>query len=131
MLRKAKIEDLDSIYKLISDAAKKGKVLKRPKSEIKQVLSSFYVWVEDKEVAGCVSLEIYNKKLSEVRSLVVLPKYQGMGIGSKLIQACVNEAKAKEIYEVLAVTDKISLFEKMGFSKQLKGQWPLFLRLNP
>lgn len=130
MLRKAKPKDLEKIEKLINFGAKKGKVLKRSKEEIKKVLGSFFVWEELREIVGCISLEIYSKKLAEIRSLVVLPKFQKKGIGRALIKECLSKAKKEGIYEVLAVTDRVDLFEKLGFSKQLSNQWPLFLRLN-
>ncbi len=130
MLRKAKntIEDIDFVFSLISFAAKNGKVLPRSKDEIKKVIKNFYVFETDGKVVGCCSLEIYSPKLAEIRSLVVTPQYQGKSIGRQLVNACVREATEKKIYEVLAITDKDVFFEKMGFSKCLNGQWPMFLK---
>ncbi len=130
MIRKANISDLSHIKKLIDLAAKQGKILGRSKEELKGVLDDFFVYVEEGKIIGCVSLEIYSKKLAEIRSLVVDPKYQGKGVGSALIKACIIKAKKLKIYEVLSVTHKDKMFESLGFSKQLKDQWPLFIRLR-
>jgi amino-acid N-acetyltransferase len=130
MIRKAKdtIEDRDAIYKLVQSAAATRKVLPRSNEEIKKAIHGFYVYEENKKIVGCCALEIYSQKMAEVRSLVVDPNYQGKNIGRQLVNACVAEAKEKKIYEVLAITDKDMFFEKMGFSKCLNGQWPMFLK---
>jgi N-acetylglutamate synthase-like GNAT family acetyltransferase len=44
-----------------------------------------------------------------------MPEFQGKGIATKLVEACLQEAKDKEIYEVLSITGSSSLFEKLGF----------------
>lgn len=130
MLRKARVSDIDSIYLLIIQAAKKGKVLPRSKEELKKVIHHFYVYEMDGMVVGCCALEVYSKKLAEIRSLVVAESYKKQGIGKALVAACLAEAKEKQIFEVLAITDKDAFFEKLGFKKELGGQWPMFLKIR-
>lgn len=128
MIRKAEKTDIDKIKKLIDWGSKNSKILPRSRKEIEGVLNCFYVYEIRGEVVGCAALEIYNKKMAEVRSLVVNPQYQGKGYGTRLAKACLDEAKKKKIYEVLAVTDRENLFGKLGFVKQLANQWPMFIR---
>ncbi len=129
MLRRAKKSDIGQILKLIQIASRRGKVLPRSKIEIQKVLQSFFVYEKQGETVGCISLEIYNKKLAEIRSLIVDEKFQGEGIGTKLVQACLKKAKKHQIYEVLSITDKDDFFSKFGFEKCLNGQWPMFIKL--
>ncbi|MBI4079088.1 MAG: GNAT family N-acetyltransferase [Candidatus Levybacteria bacterium] len=129
MIRKAISVDVQAIHSLINLAAIQGKVLPRSKNEIKEIIDSFFVWVEDGKVIGCCSLEIYSKKLAEVRSLIVLPRYQNKGIGTKLLKACLDRAKHENVYELLAVTERDHLFETLGFQKCLNNQWPMFIRI--
>lgn len=128
MIRKARNADIDSVYKLIFEAAKIGKILPRSKEELKKVIHHFYVYEMDGIVVGCCALEVYSKKLAEIRSLVVADNYKKQGIGRALVEACLAEAKVKQIFEVLAITDKDAFFEKLGFKKELNGQWPMFLK---
>ncbi len=128
MVRKAKKEDLAQIKSLIDQGAKNSKILPRSRREIAGVLDCFYVGVVSGRVVGCCALEIYNKKMAEIRSLVVDPQFQGQGLGTKLVTACLQKAKRKKIYEVLAITDQESLFGRLGFAKQLANQWPMFIR---
>jgi amino-acid N-acetyltransferase len=131
MIRKAKLSDLDGLFNLIAFGSKVGKVLPRSKEELTAAIEDFYLWIENDQIVGCCSLEIYTQKLAEVRSLIVLPSYQGRGIGTKLIKACLEKAKEQNVYEVLTITDRVELFDKVGFQKQLNNQWPMFLKLKP
>lgn len=76
----------------------------------------FYVALEGDMIIACCALEIYSQRLAEIRSLAVAPEYQGRGIGKQLVAACLNEAKEKNIYEVLTITGSSALFEKQGFA---------------
>lgn len=128
MIRQATSADIQQIKQLIDWAAANGKVLAREEKELQEVIHNFFVWVDGVTIVGCCSLEVYNKKLAEIRSLVVSAEYQNKGIGKALIEACMKKAHNLKIYEVLTITDKDVFFEKMGFSKCLNGQWALFVR---
>ncbi len=128
MIRHAKKKDIQHVKKLIDWAAENHKVLARDEAELQTVIGNFFVWIENDEIVGCCSLEVYNKKLAELRSLVISDSYQSKGIGRALVAACVEKAKKLGIYEVLTITDKDAFFEKMGFSKCLNEQWALFMK---
>lgn len=102
--------------------------MKRTRKEIRKALRSFLVAELEGRVVGCGALEIYNKKLGEIRSLVVDPEFRRQGIATELIKRFLEIAKKKEIYEVLAITDRAQVFSPHGFSQQLQGQKALFLR---
>lgn len=76
----------------------------------------FFVAEVDKQIVGCCALEIYSKKIAEIRSLSVNSDFQGKGIATALVAACVERANKKKIKEVLAITGAVKLFEKSGFS---------------
>lgn len=128
MIRKATPSDLESIYNLIFSSAKESKILPRTKEELLSVISGFYVSEREGRVVGCCSLEIYNKKLAEIRSLVVDPTFRNQGIANELINSCIQEAKEKNIYEILTITDRVSLFERQGFGNCLNNQTALFIK---
>lgn len=128
MIRKAITGDLERIYSLISSASKESKILPRTKEEIVSVIDCFYVYEKEGQVVGCCSLEIYNKKLAEIRSLVVDPSCRNQGIARELINACIKEAKEKNIYEILTITERVNLFERQGFANCLNNQTALFIK---
>ncbi len=79
-------------------------------------VEEFFVALADGEVVGCCALEVYSKRLAEIRSLVVKEEYQHQGIGKKLILLCLKKAKKLQIFEVLSVTSAVDLFEAVGFN---------------
>ncbi|MDO8576884.1 MAG: GNAT family N-acetyltransferase [Candidatus Daviesbacteria bacterium] len=130
MIRKAKKSDLNKILRLLEYGVASGKVLTRSKSDILQSINNFFVCVEDNQVIGCASLDIYSSKLAEIRSLVVDACHQRKGIGSLLVQTCLMEAKKQGIFEVLVITDKDQFFKGLGFKKSIEEKRPMFLKLD-
>ncbi len=66
-------------------------------------------------IVACCALEVYSERLAEVRSLAVRADHQGKGIATALVDACIKEARRRNIYEVLTITGASGLFEKHGF----------------
>lgn len=130
MIRKANSKDVKAVYSLLLEGVSDGKVLKRSIKELRSVIKNFFIYEENGKIVGCCSLEIYSQKLAEVRSLVVSSKYRNEGIGSLLIQRCLDEAKRKGIYQVLSVTDKCDLFERLGFRTEISDKQAMFLYIN-
>jgi amino-acid N-acetyltransferase len=128
LIRHANPSDAPVIHRLIAKATKNGKILKRSPGEIQKNLPAFFVAEEDGVVIGCCSLEIYNRKLAEIRSLAVALERQRKGVATDLIERCVAEAARRGVMEVLVITDRQNLFKRHGFSEQLHGQKALFLR---
>ncbi len=127
-IRKATLGDAAKIHALIREATNRGKILKRSLKEIKSSIHHFWVLEIEKRLVACCALEIYNKKLAEIRSLTVDSKEEKKGLATLLIEQCLKESKARRVYEVLAITDRENLFKRQGFSEQLHGQKALFLR---
>ena len=80
----------------------------------------------DGKIKGCAALEIYNKKLAEIRSLAVDNNQQNLGIGKKLVQACIDLAIEKGVYEVMAISSAEPFFKACGFDFTLPGEKKAF-----
>lgn len=76
-------------------------------------------------VVGCVALTIIWADLAEVRSLAVDETYRGRGIGSKLVQWTVEEARRLRIRKLMTLTYEQRFFEKLGFVVVDKETLPL------
>ncbi len=127
-IRQARVRDVAGIHHLVMEGTKHGKILRRSTRDIKKIIRHFWVAEEDGNLIACCALEIYNKKLAEIRSLVVSPAAQKKGVATGLLNHCLSLARKKRIYEVLAITDRENLFKRLGFSEQLHGQKSLFVR---
>ncbi|KKW19248.1 MAG: N-acetyltransferase GCN5 [Parcubacteria group bacterium GW2011_GWA2_51_10] len=108
-IRKAAIKDWPAIKKLLCEFPDKLMQKHLPKP------SAFFVAIVDGKIVGCCALDVYSKRLAELRSLAVTKKSQGQGIASKLVAVCVAAARKKKIYEVLAISGSEKFFAKHSF----------------
>lgn len=125
LVRKPKVTEVEGIKNLIDDAVKQGSVLPRELHELFENVRDFYVFVTDKgEIGGCVALHIDTIELAEVRSLVVRPDLRGRGIGERLVDAVIEEARRLDIARVYALTRVVPFFLKSGFHVVDKNELP-------
>lgn len=89
-------------------------------------LRDFFVAEIDGRVVGCCALEVYSKKIAEIRSLAVEKDSQGKGVGARLVKACVAKAKKKKVRQVLAITGAASFFNAQGFKPFNAEKYALF-----
>ena len=124
-------EEITAIGRLLDYGVTHGRLLPRTAQDIERLIAEEHLYVAecDGALAGMAALEVYSERLTEVRSVVVLPEWHGRGLGSRLIERCVEEARRLGVREVLAITDRIDLFHRVGFRPQLDDQVPLFIKL--
>lgn len=87
---------------------------------------TFFVAFDEEKMIGCCALDVYSKRIAEIRSLAVLPDYRGKGVGTKLVSLCLKRAKKKKILEIITITGKEKLFRKLGFDTFNKEKIALF-----
>ncbi len=123
-IRKAKISDLKQVHKLINEFAKKEQMLPRSLNELYETVRDFFVCEYNGNIYGVCALHIMWEDLAEIRSLAVDIKYQGRGIGKKLVNRCLKEAKELGIKKIFALTYNTEFFKKMGFKDIDKSSLP-------
>ena len=123
-VKKARIDDVPQLHKLINYFAERGEMLARPLSELYENVRDFFVVKDGDRVLGCGALGIMWSDLAEVKSVAVLENDQRHGIGRAIVKACLNEAKELGIPTVFCLTYKPAFFEKMGFSLVDKEKLP-------
>jgi amino-acid N-acetyltransferase len=125
MIRKARISDVVEIQKMLRDFAANGNLLARSLSELYTALRDIIVFEDDNaQIAGCCSLHIVWEDLAEIRSLAVLETHQHQGIGRRLVEACISEAKSLGICRLFALTYEVEFFESLGFRLVDKNMFP-------
>jgi N-acetylglutamate synthase-like GNAT family acetyltransferase len=113
--RRARISDAEEIYRLISHYAEQGLLLPRAEEEIRRNIHHFLAIREKGVLVSCLALESYGGDLAEIRSLAVNPEIQGRGIGKKLVDFALEEARRRDIARVFAVTQTPEFFLRQGF----------------
>lgn len=124
MIRKAKLNDIKEIQRLIKLHAPKGGILPRSLSELYDHLRDFFVFVRNRKVIGICALHICWEDLAEIRSLAVEEEDQKRGIGAKLVKACLEESKSLGVKRVFALTYQPEFFERLGFKRVDKTVLP-------
>jgi N-acetylglutamate synthase-like GNAT family acetyltransferase len=116
-------------------AALRGLIRLFPQQLVQQNLpriSSFFVASSGGKLIGCCALQVYSKRIAEVRSLAVDPDFQDRGVASKLVRRCTERARERGVREVFAVTSQTAFFEKLGFATFRREKTAMFFDLtNP
>ncbi len=114
-VEKAKMADVPQMHKLINKFAAQGEMLPRALSEIYENIRDYFVVRSGDKVAACVALHVSWADLAEIKSLAVARRQQKKGIGAKLVETCIDEAKQLGISTVFCLTYNPQFFEKCGF----------------
>lgn len=127
MIRKAHIQDVKVIHKILQEYGEKGELLPRPFSVLYDHLRDFSVYVDDDDgrVLGCCALQFCWEELAEIRSLAVLPEMTGRGIGKRLTEAILEEARSYQVSRVFSLTYQPGFFERFGFKRIDRSELPL------
>ena len=119
-------------------AAIRGLIQLFPKQLAQQNLprvNSFFVAYagtgEENHLVGCCALQVYSKRLSEVRSLAVHPDFHDRGVASKLVECCTQRAWERGIKELFAVTSQTEFFQRLGFATFRREKIAMFLAVRP
>jgi amino-acid N-acetyltransferase len=124
MIRKAQVNDVKEIQKLLMKYAGQGDMLSRSLSELYESLRDFYVYSDDGTLLGTAALHLVWDDLAEVRSVAVAEEAGRKGIGSKLVQACISEARQIGLKRIFCLTYKPDFFAKLGFRLVDKSELP-------
>lgn len=89
-------------------------------------ISSFLVAIVGDRIVGCCALQIYSKRLAEVRSLAVDAAFQRRQVASRLVDLCKQRARARGVKELFAVTSQQNFFERAGFATFRREKTAMF-----
>jgi len=120
-LRDAEERDVVPLLALINGYADRGMLLRRTEESLRRALPDFLVATMpsasgDEEIVGCAALTMLGPSLGEVRSLAVRPDQAGKGLGRRIVEHLLVEARERGFAEVLALTRRSSFFDALGFA---------------
>lgn len=123
--RKASLQDIAALLKLINSFAAKGIMLPRTEFELAENIRDFTIITSGDAVIGCGALHFYTAKAAEIRSLAVHPDFQKHGVGAILMRALEVEAREYGLHGLFAFTYVPGFFRKMGYREVDRGELPL------
>ncbi len=125
LLRKARLSDVPSIFKLVHQYSLEEVMLPRSLPELYENVWEFTVAEHDGEVAGCGALRLYSEELAEIRSLCVDPALKTAGLGRAVTGQLLQEAGGLGLRRAFALTTVPGFFQKMGFYQVERDELPL------
>ena len=93
-------------------------------------VNSFFVAVAGDRIIGCCALQVYSKRMAEVRSLAVHPDFQDRGVASRLVEQCIRRAEERRVRELFAVTSQTSFFGRQGFATFRREKTAMFYEVT-
>lgn len=114
-IRPAKTTDVRAIRDLIDVYSVDGSLLSKATVTIFEQLQEFIVAEVDGTVIGCGALHVMWEDLAEVRTLAVRPDQARHGIGSRMLQHLLVNARELGIKRVFCLTFMKDFFGRHGF----------------
>jgi len=124
IIRKARLDDVEEMHSLVNYYAGRSLMLSRPRSMLYEYIRDFAVAEIDGEIVGTGALHIMWVDLAEIRALAVKEGLTGQGIGKRLVEYFLAEARELGIPKVFTLTYQDGFFEKTGFRVVDKDNMP-------
>jgi amino-acid N-acetyltransferase len=127
-IRKATRRDARLLYNLTRNAVKREELIHRTQQAIEKNIDQFFIFEVDEAIVACVTLLFYPDQtdVAEIGSLYVLPFYHNRGIGKKMVEYAILQAKEKGVKKVIALsTQSFGFFTSVcGFEEATKEILP-------
>jgi len=96
------------------------KILENPKSYVIDRGGQIFFAINDGKAIGTAAMVLVEERIFELSKMAVDPKYQGLGIGRRIIDECIKFAKNHKAQEIFLITnDKLlpalELYRSSGF----------------
>jgi amino-acid N-acetyltransferase len=116
-IRSARTADIKGIRALIDAYAIGGRLLTKETVTLYESVQEFTVAVENNEVVGCGALHVLWEDLAEVRTVAVVEKLHGTGVGHQIMQAIEDRARAIGVKRIFCLTFETQFFGRHGFEE--------------
>lgn len=124
-IRKARVGEAKAIADLVNHYARQGLMLPKSLLQVYEYVRDFVVAVDASgRLLGCGALRLMWHDLAEVRSLAIDERAKGQGLGKKIVQALLEEARGLDLARVFALTYQMEFFERLGFHVVDKSIFP-------
>ena len=110
-IRVARKRDINAIHSITRNAVKVDALRQRSRASIEKEIEQYFVYEIDESVIGCAALLRYSEsRLGEIASVYVQPFYQNQGVGRKLVEYALIQAREEGLRAVVALTTQSHAF---------------------
>ena len=115
-VRRARTGDVRAIAQLVGGYARERILLDKETVTYFESVQEFQVAVEPGgEVIGCGALHVIWEDLAEVRTLAVAEPWRKSGVGSRLLEVLVQQARDVGVRRLFCLTFEVEFFARHGF----------------
>ena len=115
IIRPARTSDIKKLRQIIDTYALGRRLLSKETVTLYESVQEFTVAEIDGEVIGCGALHILWEDLAEVRTMAVVEKYRGTGIGSQIMDHITTRAIELGVKRIFCLTFETDFFSRHGF----------------
>ena len=92
-IRPARTGDVKAIRQIIDQYSLQRKLLSKETVTLYEDVQEFVVAVDGESVVGCGALHVLWEDLAEVRTVAVVEKLRGQGVGHQILENIMDRAK--------------------------------------
>jgi amino-acid N-acetyltransferase len=116
-IRPARTSDIKGIRTLIDTYAVGKRLLTKETVTLYESVQEFTVAIDNGEVVGCGALHVLWEDLAEVRTVAVIERLRGTGVGHQLMQAIEERAREIGVKRIFCLTFETTFFGRHGFEE--------------
>ncbi len=114
-VRRARTTDVPQVRDLVDSWTADRRLLGKATVTLYEDVQEFFVAVEGDRVLGCGALHVLWADLAEVRTLAVSPQVRGTGVGARLLDRLLEQARDLGVARVFCLTFETDFFGRHGF----------------
>jgi len=119
VVRPALPRDVRRIHGLVAPHAAEGSIIDKSLVTYYEDVLEFVAAETQEEgeamLAGCGALHVLWDDIAEVRTIAVDPRFQGRGVGHRILDALVERARSFHLKRIFCLTFEVDFFARHGF----------------
>ena len=121
-VRPARTTDVPAVERLVDAYAEQRILLAKERVTLYEDVQEFRVAIaepaapgEPNEMIGCGALHVMWEDLAEIRTVAVAPEWRGRGVGGRILEALIEQARAVGVGRLFCLTFEVGFFGRYGF----------------
>lgn len=114
-VRPARTPDVRAIRDLVEPMTASRRIVAKDAVTYYEAVHEFRVAEQEGVVIGCGALHVMWEDLAEIRTLAVVPTCLGTGVGSAILAALIDDARAIGVDRLFCLTFETAFFGRHGF----------------
>jgi amino-acid N-acetyltransferase len=130
-IRPMREDDIPDVLRIMEPLIQKGNLVRRTEEDLQRRAADYAVFETDGTLRGCGALHRYGPAQAELAALAVDQSYNHLGIGQRMVEYLIEEARRKGLEGVFVLTTRTSdWFLSLGFSPATVEELPEERRLT-